>query len=352
MKYEGKRVVVTGGLGFIGSNLVLRLADLGARVTVVDSCVQGCGSNLFNIAPAADRIEVLKADIGEPDCISQVLHDVPVIFNLAGEISHIHSMLYPERDLEINTLAQMRFLEACIRVAPGARVVYAGTRQVYGAPQYLPVDELHPVNPVDFNGVHKYAATMYHLMFSRSGDLDAAVLRLTNVYGPRMALDIPCQGFLSTYVRRTLTGHRLQVFGDGQQLRDPVYVDDAVDAMLLAGAAPRLASREYNVGGPDVLSLSEIAAVCTEAGGMEPPEYREFPPERKQIDIGSYYTDSMRLQQELGWKPQVRFAAGIARTVEYFRSHMDRYMTPGITDPQCKLKHNGVERGAYRLMPA
>jgi len=352
VSYEGKRVVVTGGLGFIGSNLVLRLAELGARVTAVDSCVQGCGANIFNVAPAASRIEVLKADIGEPECIAEVLRDVPLIFNLAGEISHIHSMLYPERDLEINTLAQMRFLEACIRMAPGVRVVYAGTRQVYGVPQYLPVDELHPVNPVDFNGVHKYAATMYHLMFSRSGDLDAAVLRLTNVYGPRMALDIPCQGFLSTYIRRTLTSNRLQIFGDGNQLRDPVYVDDAVDAMLLAGAAPKLASREYNVGGPDALTLTEIADLCTQAGGMEPPQYREFPPERKQIDIGSYYTDSSRLQQELGWHPKVRFAEGIARTVNYFRGNLEHYMTPGDADPQCKLRHENVERGAYRLMPA
>jgi len=350
--YEGKRVVVTGGLGFIGSNLVLRLAELGARVTAVDSCVQGCGSNIFNVAPAGAKVEVLKADIGEPECLTEVLRGVPIIFNLAGEISHIHSMLYPERDLELNTLAQMRFLEACIRMTPGARVVYAGTRQIYGAPQYLPVDELHPVNPVDFNGVHKYAATMYHLMFSRSGDLDAAVLRLTNVYGPRMALDVPCQGFLSTYVRRTLTGSRLQIFGDGTQFRDPVYVDDAVEAMLLAGDARRLASREYNVGGPDALTLTEIANVCTAAGGMEAPQYREFPPERKQIDIGSYHTDSTRLREELGWQPRIRFAEGIARTVDYFRNHLEHYMTPGVTEPECKLKHMGVERGAYRLMPA
>ncbi|MCC6291357.1 MAG: NAD-dependent epimerase/dehydratase family protein [Bryobacterales bacterium] len=347
MNYEGKRVIVTGGLGFIGSNLVLRLVELGARVTVVDSCVQGCGANPYNIASVADRVEVVKADIGEPDCIAEVLRGVPVVFNLAGEISHIHSMQYPERDLEINTLAQMRFLEACIRLSPGARVVYSGTRQVYGAPQYLPVDELHPVNPIDFNGVHKYAATMYHLMFSRSGDLDAVVLRLTNVYGPRMAMDVPCQGFLSTYIRRTVTGGRLQVFGDGRQLRDPVYVDDVVDALLLAGNEPKLVSREYNVGGPQALPLSEIADICTHTGGMAPPEQREFPPERKQIDIGSYYTDSGRIERELGWTPKVRFADGMAQTVAYYREHMGHYLKPGEPNPECKLGP-----GTYRLMPA
>jgi UDP-glucose 4-epimerase len=352
VSYEGKRVVVTGGLGFIGSNLVLRLVEQGALVTVVDSCVLGCGANLYNVAAASGKVEILKADIGEPDCIAPALSGVPVIFNLAGEISHIHSMLYPERDLEINTLSQMRFLEACIRLAPGARVVYAGTRQVYGVPQYLPVDELHPVNPVDFNGVHKYAATMYHLMFSRSGDLDAVVLRLTNVYGPRMALDVPCQGFLSNYVRKSLIGTRLQVFGDGRQLRDPVYVDDVVDAMLAAGAAERLQSREYNVGGPETLSLGQIAALCTEAGGMEPPEYREFPPERKQIDIGSYYTDSNRIARELGWKPKVLFREGIRVTLDYYRPRAQHYLTPGTAEPECKLRHLISEKGSYRLMPS
>ncbi|MBK7926348.1 MAG: NAD-dependent epimerase/dehydratase family protein [Bryobacterales bacterium] len=350
MSYEGKRVVVTGGLGFIGSNLVLRLVERGASVTVVDSCVQGCGANLFNLAPASGKVEILKADIGEPDCIAPALAGVPIIFNLAGEISHIHSMLYPERDLEINTLSQMRFLEACIRLTPGARVVYAGTRQVYGAPHYLPVDELHPVNPVDFNGVHKYAATMYHLMFSRSGDLDAVVLRLTNVYGPRMALDVPCQGFLSNYIRKSLAAARLQVFGDGSQLRDPAYVDDVVEAML-AGAAERLQSREYNVGGPEALSLSQIAAICTEAGGMEPPEFREFPPDRKQIDIGSYYTDSSRIGRELGWSPKVRFQDGIGMTLDYYRQCLPRYLPPGITEPECKLRHILMQKGSYRLSP-
>jgi len=351
MDYAGKRVLVTGGLGFIGSNVAVRLAELGAHVTVIDSAVAGCGANRHNLQPFPSRIDLRIASIGDLALLPDAAATVDVVFNLAGEISHIHSMLYPERDLEINTLSQMRFLEACIRLSPGARIVYAGTRQVYGAPQYLPVDELHPVNPVDFNGVHKYAATMYHLMFSRSGDLDAVVLRLTNVYGPRMALDVPCQGFLSNYIRKSLAAARLQVFGDGSQLRDPAYVDDVVEAMLAAGAAERLQSREYNVGGPEALSLSRIAAICTEAGGMEPPEYREFPPDRKQIDIGSYYTDSTRIGRELGWTPKVRFDEGIRRTLDYYRHCLPRYLTPGITEPECKLRHILTQKGSYRLSP-
>src|SRR5262249_39349472 len=151
--------------------------------------------------------------------------------------------------------------DTCRRAAAGVRIVYAGTRQIYGVPQYLPVDELHPIHPVDFNGVHKYAATMYHLMLSRAGYLDGVELRLTNVYGPRMALDVPSQGFFSAFLRRLTLGQGLEIYGDGQQLRDLAHVDDVVDAFLLAGARPRLESRTYNVGGPEALSIERIARI-------------------------------------------------------------------------------------------
>lgn len=332
--------MVTGGLGFIGSNLVHRLVALGARVTVVDSAVLGCGANERNLDAVRSRIEIIRAGIEDTERFEGVLRERPLVFNLAGEVSHIHSMLFPERDLELNTLAQLHFLEACARLAPGIRVVYAGTRQVYGAPQYLPVDESHPVNPVDFNGVHKYAATMYHLMLSRSGELDGRVLRLTNVYGPRIALDVPCQGFLGTFLRRALTGQRLEIFGDGTQLRDPVYVDDIVDAFLRAGIAPSLPHREYNAGGPAALSLAEIAAIVSEAAGLEPPLFRDFPPEKKQIDIGSYYTNSLRIEDDLGWRPVTPFAEGIRRTLDFFRAAPGVYLDPANPNPPCKLSHS------------
>jgi len=339
MRYRDKRVLVTGGLGFIGSNLVIRLAREGARVTVVDPVITGCGGNRYNIEPVAGHVEVLECSIADTTSLYPVLSRCDTIFNLAGEISHIHSMLYPDRDLEINTTAQLHFLQTCIQAAPGIRVVYAGTRQIYGVPVYLPVDEKHPVNPVDFNGVHKYAATQYHLMFCRMGRLDAVVIRLTNVYGPRMALDIPCQGFLSTYLRKALTGQPLEIFGDGRQLRDPLYVDDAVDAFLAAGAAGELASRAYNVGGPAPLSLAEIADSLSSAAGLPAPARREFPEERKAIDIGSYHTDSKRIGEELQWRPSTPFAAGVAQTLAYYRAHLRQYLDPDNPNPACKLAH-------------
>lgn len=322
MTYRGKNAIVTGGLGFIGSNLALRLHAEGAHVTVVDSCVEGCGGNPENVAGTG--IEVIQADIADTGKLETAIRGAHVIFNLAGEISHIHSMLNPERDLALNTVSQLHFLQSVVKWNPGLRVVYAGTRQVYGAPEYLPVDEEHPVNPVDFNGVHKYAATMYHLMLSRNGWLDGCVLRLTNVYGPRMSLEVPGQGFLSTYLRRLSRGERLEVFGNGEQLRDPMFVDDVVEAFRLVGSVEKLPSRAYNVGGPEALSLWEIACQASAVAGVGAPEMRPFPDERKAIDIGSYRTDWSRINAELGWAPTVRFAEGIGRTLAHYRRAVSR----------------------------
>jgi len=319
MDYRDKNIIITGGLGFIGSNLAIRTVGLGADVTIVDPSIEGCGASLENIQPVRDRIRLLPLDIGQAGEFAGAIAEADVIFNLAGEISHLHSMEFPERDLEINTTSQLRFLNVCKSENPKARIVFAGTRQIYGVPEYLPVDESHPINPVDFNGIHKYAATMYHLMLSRAGFLDAVVLRLTNVYGPRMALHVPSQGFLSTFLRKLTIGESLEIYGDGEQLRDPVFVEDVVDAFLLAGSEPRLRSRTYNVGGPEALSLAEIARICSSAAGAPAPSRRPFPEVLKAIDIGSYYTDTALIERELGWKPAIRLAEGIAMTLAYCR---------------------------------
>lgn len=337
MRYAGKRVLVTGGLGFIGSNLAIRLVEEGADVTIVDSSVPGCGANLFNIAPVRGRVRLIAADIAEPEVFRDDIAASHVIFNLAGEISHVHSMQFPERDLQINTVAQLRFLMECARYAPGMRVVYASTRQIYGVPDYLPIDESHPIKPVDFNGVHKYAASMYHQMLSRSGQIDGVALRLTNVYGPRMALDVPCQGFLSTFLRRLLLGQSLEVFGDGRQLRDPMYVDDAVEAFLVAGVVEKLPSRAYNVGGPRALAIAQIAGTAAAAVHGAEVQWLPFPEEMKAIDIGSYTTDSTRIQNELGWRASIEFGEGIGRALEYYRQHLTRYLDANHPQPECKM---------------
>ena len=324
-KFRNSKVVVTGGLGFIGSNLVVALARAGARVTVIDSAEPGCGANRFNLAPVEREVRVVISDIG--DAANEV-RGAAAIFNLAGEISHIRSMQNPGRDAGINAFAQLRFLEGVSRMEPGIRVVYASTRQIYGSPRYLPVDEQHPIQPVDFNGIHKYAAMQYHLLFDALGRIDGRVLCLTNIFGPRLALNVPGQGFLGNFVRRALLGEEIEIFGDGRQLRDPVFVDDAVDAFIRAALTDEPRSRLWNLGGAEPLPLARIAQSITQAAGAPEPRFCPFPEEQKGIDIGSYSTDSTRIREELGWQPQVDFEEGVRRTIEYYRGVLPHYLSP------------------------
>ena len=325
MNYAGKRVLVTGGLGFIGSNLAVRLARVGARVTVIDSAVSGCGANWHNLAPVLGEINVITADIGALSAHREVIEGTDVVFNMAGEISHINSMRDPVRDLELNTASQLRFLLSLRQFCPGIRVVYASTRQVYGVPQYLPINEAHPINPIDFNGIHKHAAASYHRLLTASGEIDASILRLTNIYGPRMALNIPEQGVLGHFFRRTLLGQDIELFGDGKQVRDPVYVDDIVEAFLLVGARAGLPAPNMNVGGRDALSLEDMARILVAEGGGK-LLYRPFPEGHKSIDIGSFSTDNSFIRDTLGWEPQVPFATGARLTLDYYREHREHYL--------------------------
>jgi len=323
--YRNKRVLVTGGLGFIGSNLVLALVHEGAEVTVVDAAIEGCGANDYNLAPVQGLVRFVRANIADSGTMAEVLSGQEVIFNVAGEVSHTNSVKEPERDLALNAADHLRFLQHCRRWAPRARIVYTSSRQVYGRPQYLPVDEDHPVSPCDYNGVHKWAAECYHRLQAVLYGQPAVALRLTNVYGPRQALQLPWQGFIATFVRRALQNEPIVVFGDGRQLRDMLYVDDAVEALLLAGLAPLPAEPPWfvaNVGGPAPLTLAEIAR--TVAG--DNVRFIPFPDEQARIDIGSYYSDSRRFQEWTGWKPRVHFAEGLARTLEFYRSHAEHYL--------------------------
>jgi UDP-glucose 4-epimerase len=348
--YAGRRVLVTGGLGFIGSNLSIELVRRGAQVTILDVSVPGCGANLRNVASITKDVRIVQADIGDLASSGPVISGAEVIFNLAGEISHSHSMQNPERDLQVNTGAQVAFLAECTRRVPGVRIVYTSTRQVYGRPEYLPVDEDHPIAPVDYNGISKNATTQYHLMLARNGVLDAAVIRLTNTYGPRLALNIPCQGVLSVFFMRLLLGLPLEIFGDGAQLRDPLYVDDAVDAMLRIGAADNLHSRIYNVGGPDALPMGDIAAALCRAAGAPPPIYKPFPGELSKIDIGSFAADCRRIRRDLKWKPRIGIAEGAERTLAFFREHLADYLDVSAGYPSCPL-HASAQQVAKASAP-
>ncbi|MBI3934846.1 MAG: NAD-dependent epimerase/dehydratase family protein [Acidobacteria bacterium] len=318
--YRGRRILVTGGMGFIGSNLAIALVERGARVTVVDAQVPGCGWHPSNLEPVSDRIECCPGDIADSAHMRPLVADQQVIFNLAGEISHINSMNNPARDLGINCEAQVRFLDLCRSENPGATIVYSSSRQVYGRPKYLPVDEAHPIHPVDYNGVHNYAAEHYHFLLRQQFQMPTICLRLGNTYGPRLGIHQDCRGFIDTFVRKALDGDQIVVYGDGRQLRGMTYVDDVVDAFLRAGQAGPSSSPVYNVGNPAPVSLWQIAETLCRIAGSPPPRLTPFPPERQVIDIGDYYPNPEKFCREFGWTPRVGLEEGLRKTVEFFRT--------------------------------
>jgi UDP-glucose 4-epimerase len=323
--FSGARVLVTGGLGFIGSNLSRRLADLGAEVTVMDPLLPQMGGNRFNLHGYEQRIDVQPVDLRDRAGSAVVLRGKDYVFNLAGQVSHLQSMEDPVSDLDINVFGQLRFLEILRRVNPETKIVFAGTRQVYGPPRCLPVEETHPLNPVDVNAVDKLAAECYHLLYHRVYDLRAAVLRLTNVYGPRMRVRDSLKTFIGLWVRQILDGEEITVYGDGSPVRDMLYVDDAVDAFLLAALHAGSEGRVYNVGGGETVSLMELAERMIEVNGGGRVVKIPYPADRKKIDIGGYVSDTAKIRLELGWKPITRLNNGLAATLEYYRRHRDRY---------------------------
>jgi UDP-glucose 4-epimerase len=323
--YRNRRVMVTGGLGFIGSNVVHQLVDLGADVLIVDSLFPDYGGNPFNIEGVKDRVRVSLSDVRDAASMDVLVRDREVIFNLAGQVSHIDSMNDPYTDLEINCRAQLSMLEACRKFNPRVRVVFAGTRQVYGRPDSLPVDERHLVRPADINGVNKAAGEYYHLLYNNVFGVRACSLRLTNVYGPRQLVRHNRQGFIGWFIRLAIEGREIQVFGDGSQLRDFVYVDDAVDAFLRAGATDACDGDVFNVGGDEPVSHKNLVSILLDAADGGSVRYVEWPPDKKRIDIGSFYTDSSKFRRTVGWAPRVGLREGLQRTIAFYRQHLVQY---------------------------
>ncbi|HEX7970077.1 MAG TPA: NAD-dependent epimerase/dehydratase family protein [Stellaceae bacterium] len=323
--FAGAPVMVTGGLGFIGSTLAARLVALGAEVLLVDNLLAEYGGNLFNIAPIRDRVAVEIADIRDVRVMRDLLRGRQYLFNLAGQTSHADSMADPETDLAINARAQLTLLEACREVCPEARVVYASTRQIYGRPRYLPVDEKHPLRPVDVNGINKMAGEAYHILFHDVYGIHASALRLTNTYGPRMRIKDARQTFVGVWLRAVLEGRPFEVW-NGAQLRDLTYVDDAAEALLLAAAVPEAKGGVFNVGGDRAVTLKELADMLIAAQGDGRYELRDFPPERKRIDIGDYYADDSLFRRTTGWAPRTPLPEGLARSLDYFRQHLAEYV--------------------------
>jgi|HubBroStandDraft_6_1064221.scaffolds.fasta_scaffold220443_2 UDP-glucose 4-epimerase len=323
-RFAGTSVLITGGLGFIGSNLAIKLVDLGAKVTLVDSLVPEYGGNRFNIRGIEDRVRVNISDVRDRYSLRTHLAGQHFLFNLAGQTSHLDSMEDPFTDLEINCRAQLSILETCRQVNPGIRVVFASTRQIYGRPEQLPVDERHRLSPVDVNGVNKMAGEFFHILYNDVYDLAACALRLTNTYGPRMRIKDARQTFVGVWIRRLLEGESIEVWG-GDQRRDFTYVDDCVEALLLSAVRPEARGRVFNLGGTEVVSLTELARLLIELNGGGDYVQKEFPADRKRIDIGDYYADDSLIRTTLGWRPGVSLKDGLRQTLEFFRTNLDHY---------------------------
>jgi dTDP-glucose 4,6-dehydratase/UDP-glucose 4-epimerase len=324
-EFRGSRALITGGLGFIGSHVAKELVAAGAEVTLIDNLVPEYGGNLFNIESIKDHVSVHIGDIRDRTLIDNLVPGADYIFNLAGQTSHLDSMSDPHTDLAINADAQLSILEACRALNPQARIVFASTRQLYGKPDFLPVTEDHPIRPVDVNGINKLAGEWYHLLYQDVYGIPASALRLTNTYGPGMRVKDARQTFLGIWIKQALTGSVIQVFGDGQQLRDFNYVDDCVDALFLAATSPKAEGKVFNLGSHDIISLEHLAQLVCAAVPGATYELVPFPIERKKIDIGDYYADTTLIEQELGWKPQVLLTDGIKRTIDFYRENSTHY---------------------------
>ncbi len=323
--FKGKKVLITGGLGFVGSNLARTLVALGAKVTILDSLIPEYGGNRRNLRGIERTVNLQLSDVRDRHSLPEFLRGQHFLFNLAGQTSHMDSMSDPETDLEINCRAQLTLLEACRKHNAGLRIVFASTRQIYGRPDYLPVDEKHPLRPVDVNGINKLAGEEYHILYSQVHGIHSTVLRLTNTIGPRMRVKDARQTFVGVWIKDVLQGKAIDVWG-GEQRRDFTYVDDAVEALLLAASLPAAVGGVFNLGGLGQITLRELAELVVEVTGQGSFRVRAFPADRKKIDIGDFYSDYGLISEVLGWKPRTTIKQALTKTIAYYRKELPYYL--------------------------
>ena len=321
-----KKILITGGLGFIGSNLARRLAECGNEVIVVDSLIPEYGGNLRNLYDFHDKIQINLSDIRDAYSINELIKGQDYIFNLAGQTSHLDSMENPFTDLDINAKAQLSILEACRKNNPEIRIVFASTRQIYGRPKYLPVDEKHPLHPVDVNGINKIAGEQYHILYNEVYGIASSILRLTNTYGPRMRIKDARQTFLGIWIKNLLLNKPIQVFGDGEQRRDYNFVDDVIDALLLSATSEDAIGKTFNLGDPDPLSLIETAKIMCNQFEEAEFEMIPFPQDRKAIDVGDFICDYSAFSNSFGWQPRISFEEGISKSLDFFKKELEYYL--------------------------
>ena len=326
IEFKNLNVLITGGLGFIGSNLAENLVKYGSYVTCVDSLIPEYGGNTYNVSEIKSKIDINIADIRDQFSMNHIVKDKDIIFNLAGQTSHLDSMEDPLTDLDINCRSQITILEACKNYNPNVKIVFASTRQIYGKPIYLPVDENHPIQPIDVNGINKFAGESYHILYHNVYGINSTVLRLTNTFGQKMRIKDSKQTFLGIWLRNVLENKPICIYGDGSQLRDLNYIDDVVNALLMVAIYSKSNGKVYNLGSKEIISLNDLAEKLTQANGSGVIEKKQFPKKLKKIDIGNYYSNFDKITKEINWKPKFSINEGLLNTLNYYRSNLLKYI--------------------------
>lgn len=323
--FKGKEVLVTGGLGFIGSNLCIELVKKGAHVTIVDNMLPRQGGNLFNIKDIEDRVRINFSDVRNSLSMNHLVKGKDYIFHLAGQVNHVDSMRNPIQDLEINCRGTLVLLEALRHNNLSARVIFAGTRGEYGSSVKLPVDEDHPTNPKGIYAVTNLTAEKMVLVYDDIFGIKGVCLRITNTYGPRHQMAHDEYGVFNWFIRKAIDDEPIPVFGDGRILRDFIYVDDLVECLLVVALTDSAYGNVFNVGTGIPVSFIELAQKIVNIAGSGKAEFTEFTQERKEVEPGDYYADITKIKQATGWKPRVSLDDGIAATVKYYRTYKKEY---------------------------
>ena len=322
---EGKRCLVTGGLGFIGSNLARRLVGLGAEVSVLDACLEPYGWNSANIKEIKMKVRFVKADIRDAPAMTAVVKEKDFIFNCAGQVSHVDSMKDPFLDLDINCRGNLNILDACRRLNDKVKLVYAGTRGQMGPLHYSPADEEHPDNPTDIYGADKWAAEKYHLVYSNAFGMHATSLRINNTYGERHQMKHSKYGIMNWFIRLALDGKEIPVYGDGSQTRDYNYVADVVDAMVLAAQSPKSDGKFYMLGSGSEIKFLDMVKAVIAAAGSGSYKLVPWPEDRKAIEVGNFFVTYKKIKEELGWEPKTSLEEGLKNTVAFYKERKEDY---------------------------
>ncbi|MBP7460483.1 MAG: NAD-dependent epimerase/dehydratase family protein [Candidatus Delongbacteria bacterium] len=323
------RILITGGLGFIGSNLAIRLTQMGHSVTIIDAGFQADhGWNDYNIAPIRRQVDVIRLNMAvDYPGLERVIHDrsFDLIYDFAGQINHISSLHHPRADLDHNFLAHLNLLEAIKTASSKPLVIFLSTRQIYGRPRYLPVNEKHPVQIVDNNAIHKIMTEEYLQLYRHLYRINHIILRISNIFGPRQYIKDNRQGFIGYFLGLFLKNEPVTIFGDGQQKRDFLYIDDLVDLVSELPFKPDCLNRIYNVGSGIAYTINDFIVALQAIDPHFTYQYKPFPELYRKIDIGDYISDIQAITADSGWKPRMELEQGLRQTITYYRTCLEEY---------------------------